>query len=100
MNEKLAVFREAEEPDFADDDAPSSEGGHIVRFTVPEGTKKMRLDAFLSSAVDLSRSRIKKLVEQGGCTVDGVCCRDADGKIRPGQVVALVMPEASDVLVP
>lgn len=99
MTEQARELRDAEEPDI-DDELTSSAGGGLARFTVPEGTKKTRLDAFLGSAADLSRSRIKKLVEQGDCTVDGSACTDADFKVRPGQVVELRMPEASEVLVP
>ena len=92
---------EFDDADFMDDEnLRTSEEGERRCFEVPAGTKKMRLDAFLGSVVDLSRSRIKKLVEQGGCAVDGVPCRNADFRVRPGQQVELVMPGASDVLVP
>ena len=92
---------EFDDADFMDDEnLRTSEEGERRCFEVPAGTKKMRLDAFLGSVVDLSRSRIKKLVEQGGCAVDGVPCSDADFRVRPGQQVELVMPGASDVLVP
>ena len=69
-------------------------------FPVPEGTRRVRLDAFLSSVAELSRSRVKKLVEQGSCTVDGILCTDADTRVRPGQNVTLRMPGASEVLLP
>ncbi|WP_418765809.1 dephospho-CoA kinase [Mailhella sp.] len=93
--------RETEELEFSDDDAtPPSDEGEARRFTVPAGTKKMRLDAFLGSAAELSRSRVKKLVERGDCLVDGVCCSDADFRVRPGQTVELRMPGASEELAP
>ena len=71
----------------------------VLAFEVPAG-KKPRLDAFLSSVCDESRSRLKKLVEQGRCTVDGQLCTDADQKVRPGQCVELRMPAASNAVEP
>ncbi len=59
--------------------------------TVPENAGKIRLDAFLASETGESRSRIKKQIGQGGCSVDGVPCTDADFRLRPGQVVELVL---------
>lgn len=70
-----------------------------LRFEVPAG-KKLRLDAFLSSVCDESRSRLKKLVEQGLCTVDGQLCTDADQKVRSGQQVELRLPAASNAVEP
>ena len=55
--------RETEELEFSDDDAtPPSDEGEARRFTVPAGTKKMRLDAFLGSAAELSRSRAEMCI--------------------------------------
>lgn len=99
MTDESRTLRDQEEPDL-DDDALCSAAGRVMSVTVPQGTKKSRLDAFLGSVADLSRSRIKRLVEQGGCTVDGLLCTDADFKVRGGQLVELCMPEASDILVP
>ena len=81
-----------ESPSCAAEDAP-------LVFDVPAG-KKPRLDAFLSSMCDESRSRLKKLVEQGRCAVDGQVCTDADQKVRPGQRVELRLPAASNVVEP
>ena len=81
-----------ESPSCTEEDAP-------LVFEVPAG-KKPRLDAFLSSMCDESRSRLKKLVEQGRCTVDGQICMDADQKVRPGQRVELRLPAASNVVEP
>ncbi len=90
-----------DDADLMDDEAlRCPEDGERRRFEVPSGTKKMRLDAFLGSVLELSRSRIKKLVEQGSCLVDGAPCTDADFRVRPGQSVEFVMPGASDALVP
>ena len=99
MTDERRSMQETGELEF-DDEAVSAEAEGRVKFTVPEGMRKTRLDAFLSSVADLSRSRLKRLVEQGGCTVDGLPCTDADFKVRSGQEVELCMPGASDVLVP
>ena len=89
------------ELESADDDVLQTPcDGQKRRFEVPAGSKKMRLDAFLGTAAELSRSRVKKLVEQGGCLVDGAPCADADYRVRPGQIVELSMPGASDALAP
>ncbi len=98
MTEQPRALMGAEEPDIDDELTSSADGA--ASFTVPAGMKKTRLDAFLGSVADLSRSRIKRLVEQGDCTVDGSACTDADFKVRPGQVVTLRMPGTSDALVP
>ena len=64
--------------------------------TVPQDAGRIRLDAFLASATGESRSRIKRQIGQGGCTVDGVPCADADMKLRPGQLVELVLPSSQE----
>lgn len=81
-------------------DALAGIAGEDRMFLVPEGTGKVRLDAFLSSAAELSRSRVKKLVEQGMCRVDGALCTNADMRVHPGQGVTLRMPPVIDALLP
>lgn len=101
MTERTCTSVAFDDAEFFDDDMPSSSGeGERKRFTVPDDAKKTRLDAFLSSVAGLSRSRIKRLVEQGNCLVDGTLCTDADFKVRPGQSVDFCMPSASDELIP
>lgn len=67
-------------------------------FTVPDTVNKERLDAFLRSATGLSRSRIKKMVEQGDCLVDHQPCINPDTRLRPGQTVDFVLPRPAQVL--
>jgi 23S rRNA pseudouridine1911/1915/1917 synthase len=57
-----------------------------------------RLDAWLAQALggDLSRSRIKVLIEGGDITVNGMPAKDAKQKIRPGDQVEITMPEPED----
>lgn len=57
-----------------------------------------RLDAWLAAELepDLSRSRIKALIEAGAVTVNGVAAKQAKHKIHPGDAVELVLPEPED----
>ena len=52
-----------------------------------------RLDRWLASAMgDLSRSRVKALIEAGQVTRDGVVTRDPSEAVRPGARYALTLP--------
>lgn len=57
-----------------------------------------RLDAWLAEALgpDLSRSRIKALIETGAVLVNDEPARQAKQKIQPGDVVRLALPEPED----
>ena len=57
-----------------------------------------RLDAWLAAELDpdLSRSRIKALIEAGAVTVNGVAAKQAKHKIQPGDEIALTIPEPED----
>ena len=57
-----------------------------------------RLDAWLAGELepDLSRSRIKALIEAGAVSVNGVAAKQAKHRIRPGDRVELAMPEPED----
>ncbi|MDF1607978.1 RluA family pseudouridine synthase [Hoeflea sp. YIM 152468] len=57
-----------------------------------------RLDAWLAAELepDLSRSRIKALIEAGAVTVNGMAARQARHKISPGDTVELTLPEPED----
>ncbi len=85
------IFPETEEGSFLED--PTA----VVRASVPEKSGKIRLDAFLASSSGESRSRIKKLILQGRCMVDGLPCSDADMKLRPGQSVQILLPLPQDI---
>jgi 23S rRNA pseudouridine1911/1915/1917 synthase len=56
-----------------------------------------RLDAWLAACLDgeLSRSRIKTLIEDGDVRLNGRVV-DAKHKIQPGDIVAIVMPAPED----
>ena len=54
-----------------------------------------RLDVFLSEQTDeVSRSRLKKLIEEGHVCVDGTIVKKAGEAIQAGSSVALTIPEA------
>ena len=70
----------------------SSGGDDAVRLNVgPEGRGR-RLDAFLSAEFGLSRSKVKKAVQEGRCLVNGRLCVDADLRLEPGMDLTFGVP--------
>ena len=71
-----------------------------TRLTItPEGSRT-RLDHFLSGSFkDLSRSRVRKLIDEGHILVNGAICK-AGATLRTGDVVSVHIPEpeTSEVL--
>ena len=64
-------------------------------FVAEEGSK--RLDIFLSEQTDeVSRSRLKKLIEEGQVSVNGVTVIKAGSPIKAGDSVCLCIPEAAE----
>ena len=64
-----------------------------ARLTVTPEESKTRLDHFLSHRLkDLTRSRIKKLIEEGHIHVNGVLTK-AGVRLREGNVVTVYVPE-------
>ena len=62
-------------------------------FVAEENCK--RLDVFLSEQTDeVSRSRIKKLIEEGQVCVNGVVVTKAGEAVKAGDSVSLTIPEA------
>ena len=100
QGQELEVLEALDDEQVCGEESSSCAGEELpLVFEVPAG-KKPRLDAFLSSVCDESRSRLKKLVEQGRCTVDGQVCVDADQKVRPGQRVELRLPASGNAVEP
>jgi len=60
---------------------------------VPEGSGGARLDHFLRDALHLSRSRLSRIFQAGGVTVDGRPAKKGQ-PVLPGQRVALASPPA------
>ena len=70
-----------------------------TRLTVPPEKSRTRLDHFLAQKLpDLTRSRIKKLIEEGHILVDGTVIK-AGALLRSGNVVTVHIPasQPSDV---
>jgi 23S rRNA pseudouridine1911/1915/1917 synthase len=60
-----------------------------------------RLDRFLAAAsaeTNLSRTRVKALIEAGQAFVDGVMVNDPSALLRPGQIASLRVPAPADPL--
>ena len=69
------------------------------RFFIAEGNCK-RLDVFLSEQTDeVTRSRIKKLIEEGQVSVNGVTVTKAGDGVKTGDSVSLIIPEAVEYAV-
>ena len=69
------------------------------RFFVAEASCK-RLDVFLSEQTDeFTRSRIKKLIEEGNVAVNGAPTKKAGAEIKAGDRVELTVPEATEYAV-
>ena len=51
-----------------------------------------RLDRVLASRLQLSRSRLKALIEAGHVAADGATIRDPSAKVKPGQALVVDVP--------
>ena len=59
-------------------------------------TSGIRVDKFISDKLDISRSRVQKLVEEGLVTIDGVLAKPSQ-KVGLNQVVMVEIPEAKPI---
>ncbi|AQZ50797.1 RluA family pseudouridine synthase [Martelella mediterranea] len=66
-------------------------------FLVPEGTKE-RLDAFIAREMGdgVSRTRVKALINAGAVSIDGKPATEPSRKVKGGEAISLIMPEAED----
>lgn len=87
--------------DVDDDDfVPPSLGiplppGRLVTAPVSPEEDGMRFDKWLADAVpEMSRSRLKALIDSGQVTLDDVTIEDASLRVKPGQVASVIVPEA------
>jgi len=61
--------------------------------TVPAGASGERLDKWLAGALpELSRSRLKTLIEDGAVSIGAIVQRDPAHKVQPGQNVRVIVP--------
>ena len=51
-----------------------------------------RIDKFISDKLNISRSRVQKLIEDGNITIDGKIAKSAN-KVESGQVIMVEIPE-------
>jgi 23S rRNA pseudouridine1911/1915/1917 synthase len=60
---------------------------------VPDDQTGQRLDRVLAAHVaELSRSRLKALIEAGTVTIDGATIRDPSHRVKSGAAIALDIP--------
>jgi len=88
--------------DLEDDDAlpPEPMAGRLPSMIATPAAREedagTRLDKWLADVVpELSRSRLRTLIESGHVTIDGETASDPSGKIRIGQVAHIDIPEAA-----
>lgn len=57
-----------------------------------------RLDAWLAAELggDLSRNRVKALIEQGAISINGTVVTEPKRKVKPGDALVIEMPEPED----
>ena len=68
------------------------------RFTVARADDRARLDRLLADLVPaLSRSRLKTLIETGRVSITGETITEPGYRVKPGQVVTLVVPPPVDL---
>ncbi len=74
----------------------------VRRVTAEPGDAGQRLDRLLATRlVELSRTRIKRLLEDGRVTLDGAAITDPAMRVKAGQSFVLALPEAvADTPVP
>ncbi len=65
----------------------------MAEYKVDSEHSGQRLDQFISSVSELSRSRAKHLIEDGEISVDGEVVKKPSYKVREGQVIAFEIPE-------
>ncbi len=72
---------------------PSDTGGAVKRVTVEPGEAGERLDRLLAERLaEMSRTRLKHLVEAGRVTMEGATITDPSLRVKPGQTFELALP--------
>jgi 23S rRNA pseudouridine1911/1915/1917 synthase len=76
---------------FNGDDASDANG----KVLIADQTAAGRLDAWMAQALDgeLSRNRVKALIEGGDVTLNGKKVTEAKHKVHPGDRIEIVLPE-------
>lgn len=72
-------------------------GGTLHRFRVAAGRSRARLDKYLAEVLpEISRSRLKTLIEQGRVRVGGETIAEPAYRVKPGAAVVVDVPAPSD----
>ncbi len=78
------------------DARPAVEYGTLHTLSVPAPQAGMRLDKWLADSLpEISRSRLKSLIEDGQVHLDGVPVADASRKLKGGETCVLGIPAAA-----
>jgi 23S rRNA pseudouridine1911/1915/1917 synthase len=79
------------------DDAPAGQ----ITITLPADTRPERLDRALARLLpELSRSRLKALIEAGQVSRDGAAVREPSTRVKAGQNFAIILPNPRPALPP
>lgn len=82
---------------MSESEAPTAKpSGHWEARSAEPSDAGLRVDRWLSSWTELSRARIKTLIEDGQVRVDGDIIRKMTGKIVPGREYAVYVPPPVD----
>jgi 23S rRNA pseudouridine1911/1915/1917 synthase len=94
---KDATGRDATSRDVSDQDASGSAVERIIAVVAPVEAAGQRLDRWLADAAgDVSRSRLKALIEAGQVTLDGVAVTQARHALKGGEQVRVALPPPED----
>ena len=73
------------------------DGEEIVDLVVEPDVAGRRLDAYLAATIaELSRSRLKVLIEAGHVSIGGVTIVEAKKSVNAGDVIRVAVPPAVD----
>jgi 23S rRNA pseudouridine1911/1915/1917 synthase len=77
----------------------SSDSPQVHTVDVAPGQAPERLDKWLAATVaDLSRTRIRALIDQGAVSCGGETVTDPSHKVKPGESFTVTIPEAVDAI--
>ena len=75
------------------DNSSLSTGEIVHQAAAAEDDARLRLDQFLAARIPgLSRSRLKQLIEAGSVTRQGEKIRDANTRVKPGELYHIAVP--------
>lgn len=89
-----------EDDELSDDAAAFGDDEAVLELgPVQDSEAQQRLDKWLAvTAPDLSRARVKSLIEQGRVSLNGVLIQDARYPVKPGEMLTVRLPAAAPAL--